>query len=334
VKKITSIIIYITELIFLFGCKNTQDEKYTLAIDFYLAGQYSEAYSIFEELGDYKDSNKYIIELDEIFISTPTSETAEPTESQPTPTISPDAVLTEFVLSQFDYYIPERFERYIEFSLKNPDFSVEDIILKVNMNLDYDFYEQILPITDPNDRLVLCNKYYQLPANFVPSNLVEVPAKYHKNDGRTYLLNETALNAFYEMAEAAKTDGIELRIFSAYRSFSFQELVYQNYVETDGIKAADRYSSRPGHSEHQAGLAVDLNLISQSFENQPEFFWLRDNSYKFGYILRYTKGHEHETGYTFEPWHYRFVGKDIALKIFEEDITFDLYYAKYILPFE
>ena len=180
----------------------------------------------------------------------------------------------------------------------------------------------------------MCNKYYQLPEDFIPANLKEVPVNYHINGERKYYLDETALNAFIEMADAAKAEGIELRILSAYRSFSYQQGLYNTYVERDGFEAANRYSARAGHSEHQTGLAVDVNLISQDFENRPEFLWLRDNSYKFGYILRYKEGYEWETGYMYEPWHYRYVGKEVAKQIFEEDITFDLYYAKYILPFK
>jgi len=239
-----------------------------------------------------------------------------------------------YPFSQIKYYISDRIERYIEFSSKNPDLSLEEAVIRVNMNFDYAFYEMIYPVKNPDDKLVLVNKYYQLAENFVPANLKEIHADYHIGDGKLYLLDETALNAFIEMAEAARVEGIELRILSAYRSFSLQQSLYNAYVERDGFEKAEQYSARAGHSEHQTGLAVDVNLLSQDFESLPEFLWLRDNSYKFGYILRYKQGYEWETGYMYEPWHYRYVGKEVAKNIFEEDITFDRYYAKYILPFK
>lgn len=254
-------------------------------------------------------------------------------EPLPTATIipTPQIVFPESVLSRFDFYIPDRFERYNEFAVKNPGFSADDILLKVNMNLDFKFYSKIFQITAPGDVLVLCNKYNQLPSDFVPSTLVNVPREYHKDDGRTYLLQKTALDAFIEMAEAAKADGVVLIIASAYRSFSYQKTLYNNYAARDGVSKADRYSARAGHSEHQTGLAFDLNPIAQSFENTDEFTWMSNNAYRYGFILRYKKGYEMETGYMYEPWHFRYVGLDAARQIFEEDITFDLYYAKYVL---
>lgn len=239
-----------------------------------------------------------------------------------------------YPFSELEYYISSRFERYIDFSEKNPDFSIEEVVLRVNMNFDYDFYEMVYPVENPDDKLVICNKYYKLPEDFVPANLKEIPEDYHIQDNKEYYLDETALNAFIEMALAAKEEGLELKILSSYRSYSYQQGLYNTYVSRDGIEAADTYSARAGHSEHQTGLAVDVNLLTQDFENFPEFIWLRDNSYKFGFILRYKQGYEWETGYMYEPWHYRYVGKEVSKQIFDEDITYDRYYAKYILPFK
>jgi D-alanyl-D-alanine carboxypeptidase len=108
---------------------------------------------------------------------------------------------------------------------------------------------------------------------------------------------------------------------SGFRSYGTQERLYNNYVARDGKKEADKYSARPGHSEHQTGLAFDVcatnrPCISNEFDNTPEAKWLSDNCYKYGFILRYVKGKENETGYQNESWHFRYVGKDIAKELY------------------
>ena len=109
--------------------------------------------------------------------------------------------------------------------------------------------------------------------------------------------------------------------------------LYQNYVAQDGIAAADTYSARPGYSEHQSGLVVDIDngkVPYTSFETTKEYTWMVDHAYQFGFILRYPKGTDAITGYQFEAWHYRYVGKEIALKIKNTHLTFDEYYARYL----
>ena len=142
-----------------------------------------------------------------------------------------------------------------------------------------------------------------------------------------------AANAFRELCDDITEAGLELKLISAYRSYATQEFLYNNYVEKDGVEKADLYSARPGHSEHQLGLALDFtsgkgNL--QGFQYSEEFQWLEDNHYKYGFILRYPKGKEYITGYQYEPWHYRYVGLEIAEFIYNNDLTYDEYYIKYI----
>lgn len=238
----------------------------------------------------------------------------------------------EVVYKNVSYYIDERLDRYKSYAEKHPELEYEDIVLDVNMDLDYNFYENIKIIGFPDDLLVLCNKYNQLPGDFKPKNLVPVDAGYHVNDGKKYELDQKALEAFIEMADAAKEDGIDIKIISAYRSNDYQEYLYNKYKDRNGQEDADRYSARPGHSEHETGLAIDINDVSQAFENTDAFKWLSENAHLYGYILRYPKGMEHRTGYIYEPWHYRFVGQEHAKAIKDEGIIFDAYYAKYVLP--
>ena len=135
------------------------------------------------------------------------------------------------------------------------------------------------------------------------------------------------------MVHEARKEGYDIRVMSSYRSYQYQEKLYNDYVAVDGKEEADAYSARPGFSEHQTGLAVDIdnNLLPYtSFEQTKTYTWMINNCYKYGFILRYPKDKEEITGYNYESWHYRYVGKDIAKYIRTHNITFDEYYIKFI----
>ncbi|PIC65086.1 D-alanyl-D-alanine carboxypeptidase [Sporosarcina sp. P13] len=162
--------------------------------------------------------------------------------------------------------------------------------------------------------ILLANKQYPLPKDFAPGE------------------SQSAREAFNELAAAAVTSGINLQAFSTYRSYDYQVTLYNRYVERDGQEAADRYSARPGYSEHQTGLAFDIGEVnhekhwaSTSFGDTEAAKWLAANAYEYGFILRYPKGKEEVTGYMHESWHYRYVGKDLAEKIFKQNITLEEY---------
>lgn len=137
------------------------------------------------------------------------------------------------------------------------------------------------------------------------------------------------------MAAAAATDGINIYCQSGFRSFETQQRLYNNYSKRDGAQAADIYSARPGHSEHQSGLACDLcskdnsACINSDFDDSNEAKWLSNNAYKFGLILRYPEGKTNETGYKFESWHYRYVGTELATKLYNNGnwITLEDYFG-------
>ena len=131
------------------------------------------------------------------------------------------------------------------------------------------------------------------------------------------------------MADAAREDGITLYSVSAYRSYSYQDSLYRRYTAQDGVEA-DTYSARPGFSEHQTGLALDINTASRSahFETTATYRWLIENCWRYGFILRYPEGREDITGFCFEPWHYRFVGRTLALQVRESGLTYDEFLAR------
>ena len=169
-----------------------------------------------------------------------------------------------------------------------------------------------------------------MDSDYVPNHLETINSKYSSG---SRMLVQDAKVAFERMAADASLEGFTIRAMSAYRSYQYQETLYQGYVKQDGKEKADTYSARPGFSEHQTGLVVDVDngeIPYTRFEEAKEFHWMMERAVDYGFILRYPKGKEHITGYTYESWHYRYVGREVAKKMKELDLTFDEYYVRYI----
>lgn len=156
--------------------------------------------------------------------------------------------------------------------------------------------------------IMIANKSYGLPEDYCPGEIV------HEADA-----------AYDEMKAAAAKEGVSLHIVSGFRDYETQEVIYNRYVAQDGKAAADRYSARPGHSEHQTGYSMDLNSLSTSFGQTTEGKWLANNCWKYGFIIRYPEGKENITGYMYEPWHVRYLGKDTAKAVYESGLTLEEY---------
>ena len=218
-------------------------------------------------------------------------------------------------------------ERYNAFSQRSPDLAADEVVLQVNMGLDQPFYENTEVVSSPAAADVLVNKYHVLPADYVP----ELTPLTGLGSGS---LAPAAADAFRRMAEAAQAGGISLHSVSAYRSYQTQRYLYNSYVTQWGQANADTYSARAGSSEHQTGLALDINVSTRSahFENTAAYAWLLEHCADYGFILRYPEGKQQITGYRFEPWHYRYVGAEIARACMGQDLTYEEYIA--LLPVE
>ena len=227
-------------------------------------------------------------------------------------------------------FYPERFQRYINYHAEKPGYSMQEVIETVNIGLDRPFYENVDVIVYPHELLVLVNKYNKLPSGFAQAALVEVGKSYRSNDGKTYYLTKIAYDNYKIMADAAKAAGLSMQIVSAYRTEDYQRNLYNDRLNSTGRANADNYTARPGHSEHQTGLAVDIGTTKGTFEYTSEFKWSQAHAHEYGFIMRYPKGKEWITGYSYEPWHYRFVGKEAARVIHIEGLTYEEYYAKYV----
>ncbi len=159
------------------------------------------------------------------------------------------------------------------------------------------------------DGVMIANKTYSLPSTYNPG------------------LDPTMQAAFNEMQAAASRDGRSIAIVSGFRSYDYQDGLYKRYCNGYGKAEADRFSARAGHSEHQTGLAADINNASDAFTNTPEAKWLAENCWKYGFILRYPKGKESVTGYMYESWHVRYLGKDLAKKVYDSGLTLEEYFG-------
>ncbi|MFC5405561.1 M15 family metallopeptidase [Cohnella soli] len=219
---------------------------------------------------------------------------------------------------------------------------------KPSPNDDYDFGQIISPddlpamtiehkggidvITNPKSLYVLANKKRNLPSDYVPPDLVvpDVPFSF-SGDSPKKKMRKAAADALESLFQAAKDDGIELKAVSGYRSYATQKAIFTANAEKKGEDVANKTSARPGQSEHQTGLAMDISSASvgyaleETFAKTKEGKWLAAHAADHGFIIRFLKGKEKITGYSYEPWHVRYVGRDVAKEIARQKITLEEY---------
>lgn len=231
---------------------------------------------------------------------------------------------------KINYFNKDYINRYLSYKEKNPKLKNEEVIIHVNIGIDNDYYTNIKRATNLNKNTILVNKYNYLTEDYVPDNLESISLDYARSGMQ---LVREAKDAYEAMAKAAKQEKLTLVATSSYRSYEYQEKLYNNYVKSDGKEAADTYSGRPGFSEHQTGLSVDIYNGKgnyEEFDKTKEFEWVQNNAYKYGFILRFPKGKELLTGYDYESWHYRYVGTQIATYIHDNNLCFEEYYVQFI----
>lgn len=183
--------------------------------------------------------------------------------------------------------------------------------------------------------LILVNKEHPVGQDYKPNDLT--PMKYFVPDrsSSTRFMRADAVTAFNQLVEKAAQDGIDLKMTTAYRSYGFQKILFDNYVSQSGEAAANRFSAKPGQSEHQTGLAVDVSSsainyqLTEDFGETTEGKWLAAHAHDFGFIIRYPKDKEGITGYLYEPWHIRYVGLFVAKDIYNQGLTLEEYLQKY-----
>lgn len=221
----------------------------------------------------------------------------------------------------------KNYDRYIAYSDETGE-DDEETVLIVNMDLDKDDYVDYKDVTTfSTDMLV--NKHRKLGEDFVPKDLVKLEEPYASSDDMQG--SRLAYNAFKKLYKAAEDDGYGIVINSAYRSYSDQVDLCDTYRNLYGENYVLKYVAQPGFSEHQTGLGFDIgSKTTNVFINSREYEWMQDNAYKYGFIMRFPKKFVKITGFNTEPWHYRYVGVDIATYIHEHNMPYEEYFAMFL----
>lgn len=248
-----------------------------------------------------------------------------------------DQDVTEFAKRDKINYLEEFFslpyaklsnyDRYVDYSNETGE-DDETTVLAVNLDMDKENYEDPI-IVKKFSTDMLVNKHRSLTKAFEPEDLVSIDEKYAVDD--TQAGSRIAVNAFIQMYKAAKKEGYGLVINSSYRSYEDQEETCDTYRELYGENYVKNYVAMPGFSEHQTGLSFDIGSTDTNvFADSDEYEWVQENAHKYGFIQRFPTKYESITGFRAEPWHYRYVGKKIATYIYENDISFEEYYALFL----
>lgn len=289
-------------------------------------------------------TNETNIDITSTMIIEPTTETLKTSETETTNIISePSIPVVEAlettietsvetpIFNSLSYYVDANKNRYIEYLRLHPTYSINKVVTYVNIGLDKPFYTSVRYIKNQSSRSALVNKYNRLSSSYVPS-LSTIGYKYST---RTLKVTPECKSAFERMCYDASKLGLRIKAVSAYRSYSYQYNLYwskANPYDPASIARRDKVSARAGFSEHQTGLALDVVGLDLWVDDTREYRWYRANAHKYGFIIRYQSGKDKITGYSYEPWHLRYLGITLATKVYNSGLTFDEYSARYLDP--
>lgn len=232
------------------------------------------------------------------------------------------------------YFLEKNLEDYKEYINKNNETDYAKVISIVNVHANHKWYQLELNTNEDLGMLMNVNKFYTLSETYTPENLKNIDLTYaYDEEGKNKLI-DYAYDKFLELWQAANDQGFYLMVTSSYRDYESQKEIYDYRVSNWGERKADETAARPGHSEHQTGLVIDMTSktepLADSFTDSEAYKWLKENAYKYGFIERYPEGKTYLTGYNPESWHWRYVGLEAAKTMHDENITFDEYYAFYV----
>ena len=232
------------------------------------------------------------------------------------------------------YFLEKNLEDYKEYINKNNETDYAKVISIVNVHANHKWYQLELNTNEDLEMLMNVNKFYALSETYTPENLKNIDLTYaYDEEGKNKLI-DYAYDKFLELWQAANDQGFYLMVTSSYRDYESQKEIYDYRVSNWGERKADETAARPGHSEHQTGLVIDMTSktepLADSFTDSEAYKWLKENAYKYGFIERYPEGKTYLTGYNPESWHWRYVGLEAAKTMHDENITFDEYYAFYV----
>lgn len=236
-----------------------------------------------------------------------------------------ETALTKFIKEK--YFIYSNLDKYLDYNKSHSNVESSKVVALVNTGANSDWYSTIIKTDTTKNELMLVNKFYGLDETYEPEDLMEVPGQYAYAGN---YISESMYDNLTELLSASKDAGYTLLISQGYRSYSDQESAYNNIELYNSTSYADSVAARAGHSEYQTGLSVELGLYYSSMETGSEVEWIKNNAYKYGFIIRYPEGKEDITGFEANNYRLRFVGVEVANKVQKENITFDEYYAYYI----
>lgn len=195
------------------------------------------------------------------------------------------------------------------------------------------FNKQQLSLSDASSLWFIVNKQRPMPANYVPAGLRQPAVRVRANGSSEMLLRAEAAGALEKLVAGAAAQGIKLMLVSGYRSYGLQQSVYSGNVSRQGRAQADLTSARPGHSEHQTGLAADIGTttglcqLETCFGQTPEGRWVAAHAHEYGFVIRYPEGQQGVVGFTYEPWHLRFVGNELAAEVQKSGQTLEQFFS-------
>ncbi len=240
-----------------------------------------------------------------------------------------DSDIDDFVKEK--YFLYKNLNSYLEYKKDNNKENYSNIVSIINSEANIEWIDINKDTDTSKNELMLVNRLYGLSSDFEPSDLVSVPLRYAYSGNK---ISGFILENIIDLNGAGGESGYTFLVSSGYRSYSDQEKMYNNYADSYGESEADKIVAKPGHSEYQTGISFDFQPYNKVFDDaysSDEYKWLKDNAYKYGFILRFQKGTEDITGFNASAWRIRYVGKEAAKIIYDENITFEEYYAYYVI---
>lgn len=228
----------------------------------------------------------------------------------------------EFTIVESNY-LERNYKRYVAYGKKHHDYSDDKIITYVNIGLDNDFYTNVEKSNEQDGLIMIVNKYFYLSEDYKPETTTVGSFKAE--------LSNKIVKDFNDMVLEGEKYQVRLIPVKSYISYEEQQTKYNISVTVDGEKETLKNIAKPGYSDYQTGLAVDISGETINFAKTKEYAWLVEHAYEYGFILRYPENKEEVTGFQYQPYHWRYVGKDVAKIIHEKNITLEEYYATYIL---
>ena len=228
------------------------------------------------------------------------------------------------------YFLNKNFDKYLDFKRSHLDYDYSKIVAIINTEANVEWIDEEKETDTSKGTLMLVNRLYGLTKDYEVSDIVNVPTKYAYSGKK---LSNSLMEDLMELCDNAKEDGYTFVVSDGYRSYKDQEKLYKSYANANGMNEADKIVARPGHSEYETGLSLDLVPYNKSYDSpkmSEEYIWLRNNAHKYGFIFRFDAEKEYLTGFKEYTWRLRYVGREAASVIYNEDICFEEYYAYYV----